>query len=171
MAKNLASPEVEEPGEQEEGEDQNAISGDAAEAAYSVGMSLAQTMFYDEEHIQKVVQAVQSSKDPSQVIGQVIGQIVLMSYTKAAQAGVNADDRVWLAEGGVLASMIDEVQTFFEEMGVKVDENVAAKKAVEVVENSPQAMGEQQAPPQGAPAPQGANMAAPPQPQQMGAMQ
>lgn len=158
MEKNLASPEVEE-----QDDDENGISGETAEAAYEIGMALAQSMFYEEAHIQKVVQAVQSSKDPNQVVGQVIGQIVLMAYTKAAQAGVNADDRVWLAEGGVLASLIDEVQTFLADMDVAVDENAVAKKAVEVVESSPQAMeGQPQAsapPMQGAPV----NAAAPPQ--------
>lgn len=139
-----AKPKKMEPEEREEDEN---VGADLAESA-------TVTLFFDPEHLNQLVPAVQKSSDPSQVIGTALGQILLVAYNKLNQADLGVDDSVWASDDGVIDRILDEVVGFFTEMGAQVDPNTVAQAVLNVLKDSPVAQGpqgEQQPPMTGVP--------------------
>lgn len=156
MAKNLASPS-------EEKESSNELSSDYSDSSYELALNAVDALFFDQEHISQLMQAVGKSRDPSQVVGTALGQITLIAYNKLNQADLGVDDMVWASDEGVLDSAIEEVVEFFAEANIQLDPPAVAAAVAKTLKDSPVAQGQQPAAPQGG-AP--ASMAAP-----QGAMQ
>lgn len=121
---------------------------DDTDRAYDVAVSLAELVFYDSEHLNGLVSAVQKSQDPSQVVGTAVGQVLLVAYNKANQADLQIDDRVWAADEGVLDTIIGESVEFLTEAGIQVDPNVVKEVAMKVLQESPPPQQAQQQQPQ-----------------------
>lgn len=126
-----------------------------SDRAYDVAVSLAESIFYDQEHLNGLMSAIQKSRDPSKITGQAVGQVLLVAYNKANQAELNIDDRVWAADEGVLDTLVGEAVEFMSETGVQVDPRVARQAAMQVLQDSPQPEQQQQPQPQATPTPQG----------------
>lgn len=108
-----------------------------SDRAYDVATSLAEMVFFDQEHLKGLMPAVQKSQDPSQVVGAAVGQVLLVAYNKANQADLQIDDRVWAADEGVLDTLIGEAVDFLGQAGVQVDPNTVREAALKVLQESP----------------------------------
>lgn len=131
-----------------------------SDRAYDVAVSLAESIFYDQEHLNGLMSTVQKSKDPNQVVGTAVGQVLLVAYNKANQAELNIDDRVWAADEGVLDTLVGEAVEFLGETGVRLNPAAVREVAIKILQDSPQPEQPQAGQPQAqggqmTPAPQG----------------
>ncbi len=118
-----------------------------SDRAYDVATSLAEMVFFDQEHLKGLMPAVQKSQDPSQVVGAAVGQVLLVAYNKANQADLQIDDRVWAADEGVLDTLVGESVEFMTDAGFEVNPGVVKSVALKVLQDSPKP-GEQPQQPQ-----------------------
>jgi hypothetical protein len=118
-----------------------------SDRAYDVATSLAEMVFYDQEHLKGLMSAVQKSQDPSQVVGAAVGQVMLVAYNKANQADLQIDDRVWAADEGVLDTIVNEAVEFVSQAGAQVNPEAVKSVALKVLQDSPKP-GEQPQQPQ-----------------------
>jgi hypothetical protein len=138
--------EMEDKMEGEKEDSREKFDDENTDRAYDVAVSLSEAIFYDPEHLNGLMSAVQKSSDPNQVVGTALGQVLLVAYNKANQAELNIDDKVWAADEGVLDTLINEAAEFLGETGVRVDPGAVREVAVQVLQKSPQP--EQQQPAQ-----------------------
>jgi len=129
--------------EQEDMGERETLDDEDSDRAYDVATSLAEMVFFDQEHLKGLMPAVQKSQDPSQVVGAAVGQVLLVAYNKANQADLQIDDRVWAADEGVLDTLVGEAVDFLGQSGVQVDPEAVKASALKVLQDSPQP-GEQQ---------------------------
>lgn len=124
-----------------------------SDRAYDVATSLAEMVFFDQEHLKGLMPAIQKSQDPSQVVGTAVGQVLLVAYNKANQADLQIDDRVWAADEGVLDTIVSGAVEFVGQAGVQVDPGVVREAALKVLQDSPppQQQAQQQQPVSGVP--------------------
>lgn len=158
MDKNLAKPEMN--GMENERE---VLDDDFSDSSYDIAYNTMSMLFFDQEHISGLMQAVQRSQDPAKVVGTAVGQIAILAYNKLNQADLGIDDRVWAAEGGVLDSALEEADEYFREAGVELNPETLVQSTLQVIQESPLANPAAEAQGQPAPAQGGApnNMAAP----------
>lgn len=158
MAKNLAKPEMNKMENERE-----VLDDDFSDSSYDIAYNTMSLLFFDQEHISGLMQAVQRSQDPAKVVGTAVGQIAILAYNKLNQADLGIDDRVWASDEGAIDAMIGEASDYMSEAGVAVDPNDVAVSVIGVLEDSPLANPAAEAQGQPAPAQGGApnNMAVP----------
>ena len=158
MAKNLAKPEMNKMENERE-----VLDDDFSDSSYDIAYNTMSMLFFDQEHISGLMQAVQRSQDPAKVVGTAVGQIAVLAYNKLNQADLGIDDRVWASDEGAIDAMIGEASDYMSEAGVAVDPNDVAVSVIGVLEDSPLANPAAEAQGQPAPAQGGAtnNMAVP----------
>lgn len=158
MAKNLAKSEMNKMENERE-----VLDDDFSDSSYDIAYNTMSMLFFDQEHISGLMQAVQRSQDPAKVVGTAVGQIAVLAYNKLNQADLGIDDRVWASDEGAIDAMIGEASDYMSEAGVAVDPNDVAVSVIGVLEDSPLANTAAEAQGQPAPAQGGVpnNMAVP----------
>ncbi len=95
--------------------------------------SMLMTIMNNEEMMSNLVNFASQSQDPVRIIGQSIAQTLLQMKEQADGNGLALDDNIWLAKGGVVDRVVDQVVPQFEAAGVPLESPGANEAIVEEI--------------------------------------
>lgn len=98
-----------------------------------LALQVVRSTLYDDETFDTIVGLISSSKDPNKAMGKAVTGALLPVAQALHEKHPQLDDSIWLADGGVLDAILDEIVEIAQEAGIPIADPEDAKEAAKAV--------------------------------------